>query len=362
MNQIPVTKAFLPPLEEYTAQVQRAYHNGWLTNRGVLVKELELKLAAYLNLSESRILCMNNGTVPLQIAIKLLGGGGEIITTPFSYVATTSAIVWEGCTPVFVDIHPAYLTIDTSKIEAAITEKTTCILATHVYGNPCDIEEIERIARKYRLKVIYDAAHCFGVQYKGKSIFEYGDISTCSFHATKLFHTGEGGAIFCKDPDLYNKVYYSHNFGHDGPMSFQGIGINGKMSELQAAMGLSVLPYVDEIIHARREIVEIYQHLLKHQDIRFVDIMEHTIWNYNYFPIILSNEIMLVKVEKALLDRGIFPRRYFYPSLHQLPYVKSVHLPVVEATASLVLCLPLYKELDHMDVEMICGIILNAIN
>lgn len=362
MNQIPVTKAFLPPLEEYTAQVHRAYQNGWLTNRGELVKELEMKLAAYLNLGESRILCMNNGTIPLQIAIKLLGGGGEIITTPFSYVATTSAIVWEGCTPVFVDIHKAYLTIDTSKIEAAITEKTTCILATHVYGNPCDIDEIERIALKYRLKVIYDAAHCFGVQYKGKSIFEYGDISTCSFHATKLFHTGEGGAIFCKDPDLYNKVYYSHNFGHDGPLSFQGLGINGKMSELQAAMGLSVLPYVSEIIQARRAIIDIYANLLKHQHISFVTIKEHTHWNYPYLPIIFENETLLLKVENALQEKGIFPRRYFYPCLHQLPYVSSGKLPVVEGTASRVLCVPLYKELDHMDVEMICGIILDAIN
>ena len=236
---IPVTKSFLPPLEEYTAQVQRAYNNCWLTNRGALVLELEDELTAYLQLEQAKILLMNNGTIPLQIALKCLAQGGEVITTPFSYVATTSAIVWEGCTPVFVDIHPEYLTIDETKIEQAITEKTTCILATHVFGNPCNIEEIERIAKKHRLKVIYDGAHAFGVSYNGKSIFEYGDVTTCSFHATKLFHTGEGGAIFCKDPALFHQLYFSHNFGHDGPLAFHGLGINGKMSELQAAMGNS---------------------------------------------------------------------------------------------------------------------------
>jgi dTDP-4-amino-4,6-dideoxygalactose transaminase len=213
---INVTKTFLPPIEEYHAQLERIWKNEWLTNRGELVLELETKLREYLNVSN--ILIMNNGTIPIQIALKLLAKGGEVITTPFSYVATTSAIVWEHCTPVFVDIHPEYLTIDETKIEAAITEKTTCILATHVFGNPCNVEEIERIAKKHNLKVIYDAAHCFGVEYRGKSIFDYGDVSTCSFHATKLFHTGEGGAVFCKDENLMHQFFYSHTFGHDGPI------------------------------------------------------------------------------------------------------------------------------------------------
>jgi dTDP-4-amino-4,6-dideoxygalactose transaminase len=248
---IPVTKSFLPPIEEYTAQVQRAYNNGWLTNRGALVLELEDKLTAYLHLEQAKILLMNNGTIPLQIALKCLAKGGEVITTPFSYVATTSAIVWEGCTPVFVDIHPEYLTIDETQIEAAITEKTKCILATHVFGNPCNVEEIERIAKKHNLKVIYDGAHAFGVTYKEKSIFEYGDVTTCSFHATKLFHTGEGGAIFCKDPALFYQLYFSHNFGHDGPLAFHGLGINGKMIELQSSMGLSFLQHIHEILSDR---------------------------------------------------------------------------------------------------------------
>ena len=179
--------------------------------------------------------------MPLQIALKILGNKGEIITTPFSYVATTAAIVWENCTPVFVDIHPEYLTIDETKIEAAITDKTTAILATHVFGNPCNVVVIEAIAKKHNLKVIYDAAHCFEVKYNGKSIFDYGDVSTCSFHATKLFHTGEGGAMFSKNLDLQHQLFYSHNFGHNGPLAFHGLGINGKMSELQAAMGLSLI-------------------------------------------------------------------------------------------------------------------------
>ena len=209
---INVTKTFLPPIEEYTKQLKRAWDNQWLTNRGELVLELEEKLKQYL--SVSNILVMNNGTIPLQIALKLFGKGGEVITTPFSYVATTAAIVWENCTPVFVDIHPHYLTIDETKIEAAITPKTTCILATHVFGNPCNLEAIEAIANKHNLKVVYDAAHAFGVSYKENSIFDYGDVSTCSFHATKLFHTGEGGAVFCKEETFRHQLFYSHNFGH----------------------------------------------------------------------------------------------------------------------------------------------------
>jgi dTDP-4-amino-4,6-dideoxygalactose transaminase len=253
---INVTKTFLPTLDEYMVHVKRAFDNNWLSNRGELVLELEEKLKEFLEIDN--ILIMNNGTIPLQIALKLLGQGGEIITTPFSYVATTAAIVWENCTPVFVDIDPEYLTIDETKIEAAITPKTTCILATHVFGNPCNIEAIDLIAKKYNLTVIYDAAHCFGVKYKGKSIFEYGDVSTCSFHATKLFHTGEGGAIFCNDEALRHKIFYSHNFGHNGLLEFHGLGINGKMSELQAAMGLAVLPHMQLILDGRKSAFEYY--------------------------------------------------------------------------------------------------------
>ena len=262
---INVTQTFFPPLEEYQKQLERIWKNRWLTNRGELLIELEENLKNYL--SVSNIIVMNNGTIPIQIALKLLGKGGEVITTPFSYVATTAAIVWENCTPVFVDIHPDYLTIDETKIEAAITPRTKAILATHVFGNPCHIEAIKSIAQKHNLKVIYDAAHAFGVTYQGKSIFEYGDVSTCSFHATKLFHTGEGGAVFCNDSILRDKLFYSHNFGHNGPHEFHGLGINGKISELQAAMGLSVFPHMGEIIAGRKKVVYFRKISFKHHDI-----------------------------------------------------------------------------------------------
>lgn len=354
---IPVTKSFLPPIVEYTAQVQRAYNNQWLTNRGELVKELEQKLTDYLKLNESKILITNNGTIPIQIALKLLGNGGEIITTPFSYVATTASIVWENCSPVFVDIHPDYLTIDETLIEAAITEKTTCILATHVFGNPCAIEEIDRIAKKHNLKVIYDAAHCFGVKYKGKSIFEYGDVSTCSFHATKLFHTGEGGAVFCKDPELFHKIYYSHNFGHNGPLDFHGLGINAKISELQAAMGLAVLPYMERILEERNRIVDAYNHNIDFSLIKKLLIRSTTDWNFSYYPIVFESEQKLLDVLQRLNENNIFPRRYFYPSLHNLPYVKPQNMPVSGNIAKRILCLPLFVGLDSKQIELICKII-----
>jgi dTDP-4-amino-4,6-dideoxygalactose transaminase len=340
---IPVTKPFLPPISEYMAQVQRAYDNEWLTNRGELVLELEEKLKEYLEVSN--ILIMNNGTIPLQIALKLLGNGGEVITTPFSYVATTAAIVWENCSPVFVDIHPEYLTIDETLIEAAITPKTTCILATHVFGNPCNVEEIDRIAKKHNLKVIYDAAHCFGVKYKGKSIFEYGDISTCSFHATKLFHTGEGGAIFCKDEELSHRIFYSHNFGHNGPNDFYGVGINGKISELQAAMGLAVFPYMDTILAKRKEIIEFYNTNLDFTKIRPLKIRENTLWNYSYYPVLIENESLLLELLSKLKEIDIYPRRYFNPSLNKLNYVNYQFLMNSQKIADTIICLPLFYDL-----------------
>jgi dTDP-4-amino-4,6-dideoxygalactose transaminase len=353
---IPVTKSFLPPIEEYTTQVQRAYDNNWLTNRGELVVELEQKLTDYLELKESKILCMNNGTIPLQIALKLLGKGGEIITTPFSYVATTAAIVWENCTPVFVDINSEYLTIDETLIEAAITEKTTCILATHVFGNPCNVEEIERIAKRHNLKVIYDAAHCFGVKYKGKSIFEYGDVSTCSFHATKLFHTGEGGAIFCKDPELFHQIYFSHNFGHNGPLDFHGLGINGKISELQAAMGLTVLPYMTQILKGRQEAVTMYREKLN-PAFQILKLREGSQWNYSYFPILFKTEEALLDSEYNLKDNDILARRYFYPSLNNLPYTERCHMPISEDIAKRILCLPLYYIIEEQHIAEVCHIV-----
>lgn len=352
---INVTKTFLPPIVDYQKRLQLVWDNQRLTNRGELVLELEEKLKQYLLVSN--IIITSNGTVPLQIALKLLGKSGEIITTPFSYIATTAAIVWENCIPVFVDIHPEYLTIDEIKIETAITSKTTAILATHVFGNPCNVEVIEKISEKYNLKVIYDAAHAFGVTYNEKSIFDCGDISTCSFHATKLFHTGEGGAMFSRDSDLQHQLFYSHNFGHNGPLAFHGLGINGKISELQAAMGLAVLPYMETILTERKKVVDYYNQHLNFSKLQRLKIRENTNWNYSYYPVIFESEELLLKVEKGLNDNKIYPRRYFYPSLNKIDYAKGELMPNSESVASRIMCLPLYVGLDEKDLDKIIRII-----
>lgn len=352
---INVTKTFLPTVEAYQSYLNRAWEKVWLTNRGELTLELENKIAATYNINN--IIITNNGTIPLQIALKLLGNSGEIITTPFSYVATTSAIIWENCKPVFVDIHPEYLSIDETKIEAAITPKTTAILVTHVFGNPCDVEAIEKIAKKHNLKVIYDAAHCFGVTYKQQSIFNYGDVSTCSFHATKIFHTGEGGAMFCNDAELYHKLYYSHNFGHNGPLEFHGLGINAKISELQSAMGLAVFDNLDHIFSERKKVVDFYLKNLDFEVLSTMKIRENTEWNYSYFPVIFKSEAELVKVQQKLNEAEIFPRRYFYPSLNTIDFVKGESMPISESIASRILCLPLYVGLTDEELQIIVDLI-----
>ena len=353
-----VTQTFLPPISEYQQILQRAWDKIWLTNRGELVLELENNIAQ--KLSSKIGIAMNNGTIPIQIALKLLGKGGEIITTPFSYVATTSSIVWEGCTPVFVDIEPNYWTIDPDKIEAAITEKTTCILATHVFGNPCDVIKINAIAEKYNLAVIYDAAHSFGVTYAGQSIFDFGDISTCSFHATKIFHTGEGGMLFTNNDQLFKDSYNAHNFGHNGPTAFHGVGINGKMSELSAAMGLAVLPYFDEIIAARKEIVEFYFSNLS-TTVQTIELRDGTNWNYAYFPVVFETEEHLLNVIQKLNEHDINPRRYFYPSLNTLDFVNGSSCLISESLALRILCLPLFVGLDKVTQSQVIDTINNLV-
>ena len=349
--KINVTKTFLPKQEEYNKILERVWRSKWITNRGILVLELEDKLKEYL--SVSNILITNNGTIPLQLALNLLGKKGEVITTPFSYIATTSAIIWENCTPIFVDIHPEYLTIDERKIENAITNETTAILATHVFGNPCNVQVIESIAKKYNLKVIYDGAHSFGVSYKGKSIFEYGDVSTCSFHATKLFHTGEGGALFANNKELYHQLFYSHNFGHNGPINFHGLGINAKISELQAAMGLAIFPYINYIITERNRIVDYYNANLDFSKIQSLKLREETKWNFSYYPVIFESENKLLRIEKMLNNKQIFPRRYFYPSLNTIEFIYTKRMPISEDIASRILCLPIYHDLTTKDLNLI---------
>jgi dTDP-4-amino-4,6-dideoxygalactose transaminase len=356
---INVTQTFLPPIEEYTKILNKVWESKWLTNRGELVLELELKIKEATR--SKNCLAMNNGTIPLQIALKLLAKGGEVITTPFSYVATTSSIVWESCTPVFVDIDPICWTIDPRKIEAAITSKTTCILATHVFGNICEINAIKEIAEKYNLHIIYDAAHCFGVSYKGQSVFSFGDISTCSFHATKVFHTGEGGMIFAKNDDLFHQIFYSHNFGHNGSEAFHGVGINGKINEFNAAMGLAVWPYFEDIVSSRKMIFETYLTLLVDLNLQFISLREGLDWNYSYFPVVFESEDTLHRVKNNLNNQDIFPRRYFYPSLNTLSYIDGATCPIAEDISKRVLCLPLYHGLTLNQVRSISKIVIDSI-
>jgi dTDP-4-amino-4,6-dideoxygalactose transaminase len=355
-----VTQSFLPPLEEYTTRIKEIWESGQLTNNGPNVLELELKLKEHLGVKH--VFLVTNGTIALQIAIKALELKGEVITTPFSYVATLSSIVWEGCTPVFVDINSRNFCIDTSKIEAAITKKTTAILATHVYGFPCDVIEVERIAKKHNLRVIYDAAHAFGVKIDGNSILNHGDLSTLSFHATKIFHSGEGGAIVTDNDTLAHRIKYMRNFGHDGPEAFQGIGINGKVSEFHAAIGLCVLPYMSSIVANRRQAVAIYTKLLASKKELYLivpdDGVEH---NAAYFPVVFSSAELLLHVMQALKAHQIFPRRYFHPTLNNLPYINRQQMPIAEDISSRILCLPLSSEISQTEVTEICDIITNTL-
>lgn len=358
---IPVTKPFLPPQAAYEYYLSGIWKRQWLTNMGPLASELEMKLKEYLQVNH--LLFVTNGTVALQMAIKALDLKGEIITTPFSFVATTSSIVWEGCTPVFVDIDKDSLNIDVSLIEAAITPNTSAVLATHVYGNPCDVVAIEKIAKKHKLKVIYDGAHAFGVQVNGKSIFEYGDISTCSLHATKLYHTIEGGLVFTQDPEVLKKLAYIRNFGFDGPEAFAELGINGKNSEFHAAMGLANLDYISKINAQRKLLTERYNNMLV--DLKAHRPVLHPEANLNnaYYPLVFDDEKMMLETIEYLKLHEVFTRRYFYPSLaNTLPYLEPKNFKVTDSVAKRILCLPLYYDLTIEEVDLICRLILRIQN
>lgn len=358
---IPVTQPFLPPQEEYQKYLAGIWKRNWLTNMGPLASQLELELKDHLKVNH--LLFVTNGTVAIQMAIKALDLKGEIITTPFSFVATTSSIVWEGCTPVFVDIDSKSLCIDPTKIETAITEKTTAILATHVYGNPCDVEAIDQIAKKHNLKVIYDAAHAFGVEVNGKSIFEFGDISTCSLHATKLYHSIEGGLLIAKKPDVLKKLATIRNFGIASFDSFSDLGINGKNSEFHAAMGLANLKYINNIHDKRKTLSELYDKKLSTFKYKKPIWHSHSKENYAYYPIILESEEVLLQLKAELERQQIYTRRYFYPSLASaLPYLPKLELPVTEDISKRVLCLPFYYDLTPEEIEYIVRIILRFQN
>ncbi|UOQ76254.1 DegT/DnrJ/EryC1/StrS family aminotransferase [Hymenobacter sp. 5516J-16] len=356
---IRVTKTFLPPLEEYHDRLRNVWENGWITNEGPLVVELEEALRRYLGVRH--VLLVSNGTLALQLAVRALDVQGEVITTPFSYVATTSSLVWEHCQPVFVDIDPQTFCLDPGLVEAAITPATRAIVATHVFGTPCGIEEIEQIARRYNLRVIYDAAHSFGVRYQGSSVLQYGDVSTLSFHATKLFHTGEGGAVVTNDDELARRLAYMRNFGHQDAHSFAGLGINAKNSEIHAALGLCVLSHLPQLINRRHRLVALYDQLLAPAGLQRPQLPAGTEMVYSYYPILFQSETQLLRVTQALNSAEIFPRRYFYPSLTTLPYVLPAYCPVASDVASRVLCLPLYHDLAETDVARIVKIVLSSL-
>jgi dTDP-4-amino-4,6-dideoxygalactose transaminase len=357
---ITVTKTSLPPLDAYVSYLEAIWARGWVTNHGPLVGELEDRLRTLL--ASEHVLFVANGTLALQIAIRALGLRGEVITTPFSYVATTSSLIWEDCMPVMADIDPATLTIDPDRIEAAVTSRTTGILATHVYGIPCDLERIGLIAARHGLKVIYDAAHAFGSMYDGRSVFSYGEVATASFHATKVFHTVEGGAICTNVPEAAREATLLRNFGHVGPNAFARPGINGKNSELHAAMGLCNLAYVETHLHLRRAIVERYDRNLAGLPVRRPSIPDRASWNFAYYPILLASESALCRVVNALNANDVYPRRYFYPSLATLPFVaRRAATPVSDDIAPRMLCLPLYPSLTLDQVDGICGLLEGAL-
>lgn len=352
-----MTEPFLPPMEEYTELVKGIFERNWLTNNGPLVLDLESKLCDRFNVPT---LFVSNGTIAIQLAIKALGLKGKIITTPFSYVATSSSIVWEGCEPVYVDIQENGYNIDPEKIEAAITPEVTGIVATHCFGIPCDVDSIQSIADRHGLKVIFDAAHAFGTTVNGRSIFEFGDVSTCSMHATKLFHTVEGGSVSCKDKEILRRISLMRNFGHSGPEKFDGVGINGKNSEFHAAMGIVNLRYLDEILKKRRAITALYHENLKELNL-LLPPSENTEWNCSYYPIVFESEGRCLEVKNQLEQADIHPKRYFNPSLNQINDWSVDHCPNSATLSARVLCLPVFQLLTASDQILITNAIKSAL-
>lgn len=367
MKRINVTEPFLPPLEEYVETLKGIWERNLLTNQGPLVQEFEQKLQIYHKLSIPTH-CVANGSLGLQIALKALGVKGEVVTTPFSYVATTACPLWEGCTVKFADIEPDTLTIDPKAVEATITPKTEAILATHVFGNPCDCEALEAIAKKHGVALIFDAAHAFGVTYKGKSILDYGDASMVSLHATKLMHAVEGGFIVAKDPAVSEKMEWMRRFGHKGTEEFHGVGMNAKLSELHAAMGLCNLRHIDAILGKRKVICDAYdQALFRYSaaairnQISSIVYREDASRNFAYYPVLFESEKELLDAVARLELKGIFPRRYFYPTLNQVDELglvdcgESISLDVADR----ILCLPLADRMEKKDLYTIIEVLQN---
>ncbi len=356
---INVTKTYLPNKEKFQQYVDEIYASGWITNNGPLVQKLEKRLAEYLGVKN--LILVSNGTVAMEIAYRTLGIKGFAITTPFSFVATTSSLVTNGLLPIFADIDQKTLNLDPTGIEKLITPHTSAIVPVHVFGNGCDVESISAIAKRNDLKVIYDAAHAFGIQYKGQSILNFGDISTLSFHATKLFHTIEGGALVINDDTLVEKARYLINFGIQNAESIPELGTNAKMNEFEAAMGLCVLDDIEYIHEKRKAVYSLYFETLE-DTVQFQLHNPDASENYSYFPIILKNEQQLMQVQQKLNEHQIFPRRYFYPSLDTLNYIEpKQYTPISRDIASRILCLPMFPDLSRDDQLKIIHIVKESI-
>lgn len=368
MNKpIYVTQPYLPPLDEFTPYLEKIWENKILTNGGQFHQQLEEALCEYLGVKYLSL--FTNGTIALITALQSLRITGEVITTPYSFVATAHSLLWNGIKPVFVDIEAKTFNIDPSKIEAAITPHTTAIMPVHCYGNPCDIEAIQKIADSYNLKVIYDAAHAFGVQDSTGSILRHGDLSVLSFHATKVFNTFEGGAIICPDAETKKRIDQLKNFGFVDEVTVVAPGINGKMSEINAAFGLLQLQHIEQVLVQRQNIDRSYREYLKNiEGIRVVDEIGQTKANYSYFPILVEESYPLSRDDlyQKLKDHNIFARRYFYPLISDfpmyrgLPSAEVLNLPISTDVASKVICLPIYPTLTDLDIESVVRVIQGA--
>ncbi|AZK60964.1 dTDP-4-amino-4,6-dideoxy-D-glucose aminotransferase VioA [Pectobacterium versatile] len=367
MKKIPVTQPYLPDLNEFIVYLEEIWSNKWLTNNGPFHQKLELELCKYLGVEH--ISLFNNATIALITSLQALRVSGEVITTPYSFVATSHSIIWNGLTPVFVDIEPYSFNIDPDRIEEAITPNTTAIMPVHCYGNPCNVEKIQRIADNYGLKVIYDAAHAFGINYKESSILKYGDLSILSFHATKVFNTFEGGAIISPDLKTKKRIDLLKNFGFADEITVTAPGINGKMSEINAAFGLLQLKHIDDVISQREKIDKIYRKELssvKGINIPTIDYPSNR--NYSYFPIIIEPEYPLTRDElyNKLKSYDILSRRYFYPLISDMPMYRGLqssnhdNLKYSISISNKVLCIPIYAGLESEEQEKIISLIKNS--
>lgn len=358
-----VTHSMLPPLDAYLECVRDIFTSGWLTNQGNYATRLEKSLTDFLHVP-SLCLCAN-GTLALQLAIRLLGlNGKKVITTPFTYVATLSALLWEGCTPIFADIDPQSLCIDPAEVERRIREHpdTAGILPVHVYGNACEVEALAGIADQHGLCLLYDAAHTFGSTLHGKSLFTFGHASIGSFHATKLFHSVEGGCVVVPNAESREKLHLLRAFGHVGDVH-KCLGINAKMSELHAAMGLCLLPHVAAMLARRARLAELYDETLDingNSGLRRPTLAPGLTWNHAYYPVIFPDHAVAMRVMAALEKRNIHPRRYFYPSLTRLPYIQGASCPIAEDITERILCLPFWPDMEEELTHEISGIVLNA--